>query len=74
MLGVFRFQIQVSDLARTIRKAKITKIDIGKDAGQVVETYQLSESSTSISWSPEVRDADAHYFFVRVWNAGGGDS
>jgi hypothetical protein len=64
--GVFRFQIQVNDPDTNDPKAKINKIDIVKDGGTVVETYQPSESSTSVSWSPEVRDADAHYFFVRV--------
>jgi hypothetical protein len=72
--NVFRFQIQVNDPDKSDPRAKITRLDIVKDGGTVVQTYQPSEPSTSVSWNPEIRDADAHYFFVRVWNAGGGDS
>ena len=53
-------------------KDKITRIDIVKDGGAVVQTYTPTPDH-SIAWSPTVRDATSRYFFVRVWSAGGGD-
>lgn len=72
--GVFRFDISVSDPDTYDPRAKITKMDIVKDGGEIVETYTPEEPKTTVHWKPVVHDAKAHYFFVRVWSAGGGDS
>ena len=55
-------------------KDRITKIDIVKDGGVVVETYDVPEPGYSVVWSPTVHDSESKYFFVRIWNAGGGDA
>jgi hypothetical protein len=54
-------------------KDKITKIDIVKDHGEVVEEYK-PEPGSSLHWSPAVKDSSSKYFFVRVWTARGGDA
>jgi len=28
----------------------------------------------SVTWTPTINDASNRFFFVRVWNAGGGDA
>jgi hypothetical protein len=71
--GKYRFNIAISDPDVNDPKAKITKLDIVKDGGEIVQTYIPTEPSTNVTWMPVVTDAEAHYFFVRVWNAGGGD-
>lgn len=68
----FRFEIEVSDPDTKREKNKITKIDIVKDGGKVVESFS-PEPAFKVRWSPTIGDATAHYFFVRVWSAGGGD-
>ncbi|MGZ4972514.1 MAG: hypothetical protein ACXWDN_07125 [Limisphaerales bacterium] len=68
----FHFEIELSDPDTTRAKDKITKVDIVKDGGKVVESFS-PEPAFSVHWSPTIRDANAHYFFVRVWSAGGGD-
>lgn len=71
--AVLKFEIYISDPDKTNADDKITKIDIVKDGGVVVETYNVPNPSHEIKWSPIIKDAAAKYFFVRVWNAGGGD-
>jgi hypothetical protein len=70
---VLRFDIAVSDPDSDNGKDKITKIDIVKDGGVVVQQY-TPEPAHSVRWTPEIRDSSSHYFFIRVWNAGGGDA
>jgi hypothetical protein len=70
---VLRFDIFIADPDEDNPNDKITRIDIVKDGGVVVETYTPAPAY-SVRWTPEIRDAAAHYFFVRVWNAGGGDA
>jgi hypothetical protein len=70
----FRFAIDIKDPDTANPKDKIMKIDIVKDGGVVVETYDVPEPGYSVVWSPTVRDSGSKYFFVRVWNAGGGDA
>jgi hypothetical protein len=72
--GTYNFDINVSDPDKDDPKAKITKIDIVKDGGEVIQTYTPNVPTTSVNWKPVIQDAQAHYFFVRVWNAGGGDA
>jgi hypothetical protein len=70
---VFKFAIEVSDPDTERPKDKITKLDIVEDGGKVVETFSPEEPAFSVKWSPSINDSTAHYFFVRVWSAGGGD-
>jgi hypothetical protein len=69
----FQFEIEVSDPDTTKPKNKITKLDIVKDGGKVVETF-TPEPGYTVRWSPTVNDSKARYFFVRVWSTGGGDA
>ncbi|MEZ5367249.1 MAG: hypothetical protein R2748_34150 [Bryobacterales bacterium] len=68
-----RFDILVSDPDLDDPREKITKIDIVKDDGAVVEEF-TPKAAYTVRWRPEIRDAEAKYFFVRVWTAGGGDA
>jgi hypothetical protein len=69
----FRFDIAISDPDTDEPRDKVTKIDIVKDGGAVVETYKPTPG-WSVRWSPTINDSTNRYFFVRVWNAGGGDA
>lgn len=69
----FQFDITIED-PDTHPKDKITKIDIVKDNGEVVQTYTPTNPDHSIKWSPVIQDSTSSYFFVRVWNSGGGDA
>ena len=69
----FEFEIKVSDPDSTKSRDKITKLDIVKDGGAVAATY-APEPAFSVKWAPVIEDATNRYFFVRVWNAGGGDA
>lgn len=71
--ATFKFDIAISDPDTSDPKDKITKIDIVKDGGAVVQTYTPSPDY-SVRWSPEITDSTSKFFFVRVWNAGGGDA
>ena len=70
---VFTFDISISDPDTDKPKHKITKIDIVKDGGAVVQTYNPTPAH-SVTWKPTIKDDTSKYFFVRVWNAGGGDA
>ena len=70
---VFKFDISISDPDSTKPKDKITKIDIVGDGGAVVQTHSPTPAY-SVTWNPTITDATNRYFFVRVWNAGGGDA
>ena len=70
---VFKFAISINDPDTNKPKDKITKIDIVKDGGAVVQEYQPTPAY-SVTWSPTIQDATNRFFFVRVWNAGGGDA
>ncbi|MEJ7589473.1 MAG: hypothetical protein WKI04_18120, partial [Ferruginibacter sp.] len=69
----FKFEIVINDPDTNNPKNKITKIDIVKDGGEVVQTYNPTPAY-SIKWSPTITNSNNQYFFVRVWNAGGGDA
>jgi len=69
----FQFDIAVSDPDTGNSKGRITKVDIVKDGGAVVQTYAPTPAF-SVRWRPAIQDATNRYFFVRVWNAGGGDA
>jgi hypothetical protein len=69
----FQFDISISDPDTNNPKDMITKIDIVKDGGVVAETYSPTPAY-SVAWKPTLHDSTSKYFFVRVWNAGGGDA
>jgi len=69
----FQFNIAISDPDTKNPNDKITRIDIVKDGGAVVQTYSPAPA-WSVTWKPTIQDPTARYFFVRVWNAGGGDA
>lgn len=66
------FNIAISDPDANEPKDKITKIDIVTEAGAVVQTFTPTPAH-AVSWKVTLRDATKKYYFVRVWNAGGGD-
>lgn len=70
----YKFDIDINDPDTTDARAKITRLDIVTDGGRVVETYTPETPSTHVTWKPTIKEPNAHYFFVRVWNAGGGDA
>jgi hypothetical protein len=70
---VFNFDISISDPDTKKPGDKITKIDIVQDGGRMVKTL-IPTPDHSIRWSPTINDATNRYFFVRVWNASGGDT
>jgi hypothetical protein len=71
--AALRFDILISDPDQSNARDKITRIDIVSDGGAVVQTYR-PEPAYSVRWTPEIAAAGGHYYFVRVWNAGGGDA
>lgn len=71
---VFRFDILINDPDTNNPGNKITKIDIVKDGGEVVQTYDVPIPDYSVQWSPTINDASNKYFFVRIWNACGGEA
>jgi hypothetical protein len=68
------FDISISDPETGNPKHKITKLDIVKDGGETAETYTPPEPGYSVTWQPTIQDTTSKYFFVRVWNASGGDA
>jgi hypothetical protein len=70
---VFEFAIAINDPDTNKPKDKITKIDIVKDGGPVVQEYKPTPAY-SVTWNTTIHDATNRFFFVRVWNAGGGDA
>ncbi len=70
----FKFDIQVSDPDTEQPKDKITKIEIAKDHGVVVQDYVPDQPDFMVRWSPTITDTTSKYFYIRVWNAGGGDA
>ena len=69
----FKFEISISDPDTNDPQDGITKIDIVKDGGTVVQIYD-AKPAHSINWTPTITDSTNKYFFVRVWNSGGGDA
>jgi hypothetical protein len=72
--STLRFDIHISDPDTSNPNDKISKIDIVKDHGEVVQSYTPDAPAYSVTWKPVIQDTRASYFFVRVWDAGGGDS
>jgi hypothetical protein len=72
--GLFHFDIKVSDPDTNEPKDRITKIDIVKDGGKVVKEFAALLAGFSVHWQPTIEDSSSKYFFVRIYNAGGGDA
>lgn len=68
----FDFEISVSDPDTNRPGDRITKLDVVKDGGAVAAAFTPTPAF-SVKWSPTIGDATNKYFFVRVWNASGGD-
>ncbi len=71
--AVLNFDIHISDPDTGNPGHKITKIDIVKDGGAVVESYAPTPDY-SLHWTRAINDSTSKFFFVRVWTAGGGDA
>jgi len=70
---VFKFNILITDPDTAKTRDMITKIDIVKDNGAVALEY-YPKPSHSVAWTPTIHDTTGRFFFLRVWNAGGGDA
>lgn len=70
----FHFDIDINDPDTSNPGDRITKVDIVKEHGEVVQTYVPDHTDFHVHWKPVLTDPGAIYFFVRVWSAGGGDS
>lgn len=66
------FDISVRDPDTAEPKDMITKIDIVTDGGSIAATYEPAPGH-EVAWKPTIRNTTNKYFFVRIWNAGGGD-
>jgi hypothetical protein len=69
-----QFDIHISDPDTDNPKDAITKIDLVKDAGAVAQTYTPDKPTHDVTWKPTLHDTTSKYFFVRVYNASGGDA
>jgi len=70
----FRFDITITDPDVNDPKNVITKIDIIKDGGEVAEAYTPATPAHATHWTPTLHDTTSKYFFVRIYNAAGGDA
>jgi hypothetical protein len=66
--STFNFAITVSDPDAGDR---ISKIEILKDNGVLVQAHTLATPQASVSWNPTINDTTSKYFFLRVYNEGG---
>ncbi|HEY3838536.1 MAG TPA: CehA/McbA family metallohydrolase, partial [Bryobacteraceae bacterium] len=69
----FAFDIAIHEPETGNPKAQITKVDIVKDGGEVAQSFTPPQGY-QVEWRPTITDSTSHFFFVRVWNAGGGDA
>lgn len=70
----FAFDIVVSDPDDDEPKDKITKIEILKDGGAIAESYTPGEPLAHVEWKPTLQDEASKYFYIRIYNTGGGDA
>lgn len=66
------FKIAINDPDTGNPKHKITKLDIVTDGGAIAQSFAPTPAH-AVTWNPTIRPATGKYYFVRVWNAGGGD-
>ncbi|WP_346239288.1 hypothetical protein ABDK00_006210 [Niabella insulamsoli] len=69
----FHFNIHITDPDINVAADKITRIDIVANGGKTVASYEVPVPAHEVHWQPEIKNEGYAYFFVRVWNAGGGD-
>jgi hypothetical protein len=70
--STFNFAITISDPDAADR---ITKIEIMKNNGTgAVVVASQTFNSTSVTWNPTINDTTSKYFYVRIYNATGGDA
>jgi hypothetical protein len=74
LANTYKFDINLSDPDTSKPEDKITKIEIVKDHGEVALTYAPDAPDYQVHWSPNLTDSTSKYFYIRVWNAGGGDA
>lgn len=72
--AALKFLIAINDPDSTNPKDKITKLDIVTNGGVVVATYTPPAPAYSVRWNPTLHNSTRTFYFVRVWNAGGGDA
>ena len=69
----FEFDISASDPDLDKPEDRITKLDIVGNGGAVLSTQEF-EPASAVHHRTVINDSTNTYFFVRVWNAGGGDA
>lgn len=69
----YKFDISISDPDTNDQKDRITQIEIIGDSGKVVKAY-VPEPSHTIKWSPTINNSSDKYYFIRIYNEGGGDA
>jgi hypothetical protein len=63
----FNFDIAINDPDTGNPKNKITKIDIVKDGGAIVQTYNPTHDY-AVRWKCKIDDSTSKFFFIRIWN------
>ena len=66
------FAIAISDPDTNEPQDRITKIDLVTDGGAIAAACTPTPAHR-VTWTPVIAPATGKYYFVRVWNAGGGD-
>lgn len=69
----YRFKININDPDINDASDKITKLDIITDSGKIAKTY-TTKGEYTVTWNVSLPDEGSTYYFVRVWNAVGGDA
>jgi hypothetical protein len=51
-------------------------VSVGSKDGvrKVVQSFTPNPPAHSVTWQPTIDDTTSKYFFIRIWNAGGGDA
>jgi len=73
MASSYQFDIFIEDPDSQDPMDLITAVDIVTDDGKVVASYS-GPAGYRLQWKPVLRADNKHFYFVRVWNAGGGDA
>ena len=67
------FRIWINDPDTSEPNDRITKLDLVTEGGEVVQTFEPAAPAHQVTWEPTIKSPAKRYYFVRVWNAGGGD-
>jgi hypothetical protein len=65
--STLHFAITASD---TDAGDRISRIEILKDNGVLVQAHTLATPQASVTWNPTISDTTSKYFFLRVYNEG----